>query len=249
MSSGVVLENSSKLPVRHPDYTYPPSRNPYWKKLKDLENRVFSDNETEAHAGSWRKQFPSEAVKKSRSSLLHVELGTNAGHVLLEWAAENPRDAFVGIDWKYKAIFRGVEKAVKRKIDNAIFFRAYAERLPYMFGPGEIDRLYLYFPDPWPKKAAWKNRYINEEALRAIAPLMSDQGIFHIKTDHPGYFEWMVEAIEKVRDTWSASELTRHLHADHPDPTSLQIPDVTLFEKLFIRDGIKINSVKLRPRR
>jgi len=242
----VALADSSKLPVRHPDYTYPSSRNPYWNKLREVEGLVFTDNETEAHAGSWRNHFPSEKIKKSRSSRLHVELGTNAGHVILEWAKLAPNDAFIGLDWKYKAIFRGAEKAQKYKLENTVFFRALAERLPYMFSPGEIDCLYLYFPDPWPKKAAWKNRYITEESLRLIMPLLSDDGIFHIKTDHAGYFEWMIEAIEKCSNILSAHELTRDLHKDHTDPKSLQIPEVTLFEKLFIRDGIKINSVKLR---
>jgi tRNA G46 methylase TrmB len=79
---------------------------------------------------------------------------------------------------------------------------------------------------------------------------MKKGGIFHIKTDHPGYFEWMLEhleiALKEAGLIWEIVEKTHDLHAEHPDAASLQIPDVTLFERLFIKDGIKINSLKLK---
>jgi tRNA (guanine-N7-)-methyltransferase len=238
--------SSNHLPVSHPDFRYSESKNPYWTKLKTFQGRVFSDNETETHRGHWRDLFP----KTPRE--LHVEVGCNAGHVTLEWAAENAENGYIGIDWKFKPIFWGMEKAARRKIDNLLLFRAHAERLPFMFGPQEIDRLYLFFPDPWPRKKQWKNRSLNSQALIRIAPLMKKGGIFHIKTDHAGYFEWMLEhleiALKEAGPIWEVVEKSHDLHADHPDPKSLKIPAVTLFEKLFIKDGIKINSLKLRAR-
>ena len=222
----------------HPEFRYAESRNPYWKKLHDLKTLVYSDNETETHRGSWKKTI--------RGEKLHVELGCNAGHVILEWAARNPRDAYIGIDWKFKPIFRGAEKAQKRGLGNLAFFRAHSERISLMFAPGEVDFLYLFFPDPWPKKAHLKNRFINPERLRAIAPILSRDGVFHIKTDHRAYFDWMIQSLEKVKDVWKILESTTDLHREHPAPETLEIPDVTLFERLFIKDGIKINSVKLK---
>ena len=233
--------DSQKLPLTHPEFRYPPSRNPYEDKLKAQGAKVFSNNETEAHRGKWRE------ILGDRQTL-HVEIGSNAGHVIVEWAKRNPEHGYIGIDWKYKAIHRATEKVLKHQLGNLLFFRSYAERLPFMFAPGEIDHLYLFFPDPWPKKAHWKNRYITEGNLRDIARLMKPGGVFHIKTDHPGYFEWMLEAIEKVTDIWEPRDLSRDLHAKHPHPTTLEIPDVTLFERLFIKDGIKINSLKLHAK-
>ncbi|MCM2277311.1 MAG: hypothetical protein NDJ89_04490 [Oligoflexia bacterium] len=232
------------LPIHHPDFRYPESRNPYWKKLQSFAGKVFSDNETERLRGSWRQAFPQAAA----GGRLHVEIGCNAAHVLLEWANRNPGDAYIGIDWKYKPIFWAAEKAAKRGIGNALFFRAHAERLHYMFGPGEIDRLYVYFPDPWPRKKQWKNRFVTVETLTAFAPLLKADGIFHLKTDHPGYFEWMEDAVARTSDLWSVLERTDDLHQGHPDPTKLAIPEVTLFERLFIRDGLKIHSLKLQPK-
>jgi len=235
--------------IRDAEYRYPPSKNPYASKLETLGKRVYWDNETEAFAGRWREQMlDTPAGSPSSRRKLHVEIGCNGGHVSLEWAARDPKTAFIGIDWKFKQIFRGAEKSAKREINNLLFLRANAERLKYQFAPGEIDRLCLYFPDPWPKKGQQKNRFIQEFRLREVHPLLTPKtGRFHIKTDHAGYFEWMVQEIEKVKDLFRVVSLTRDLHAGHPNPRGLEIPDVTLFEKLFIKDGLPIHSVELEP--
>lgn len=221
--------------------------------MEEFRGRIYSDNATEKFRGAWREKFldhsPSKQSSKATRRPLHVEIGCNGGHVSLEWANRSPDDAFIGLDWKFKQIHRGAEKAQKRKLDNLIFFRSHAERLPFMFGEGEIDFLYLFFPDPWPKKAQWKNRYLTADRLLAIAPLVRPGGVFHIKTDHAGYFEWMEAAVHELQKEngriWEVTDLNRDLHQNHPNPTSLQIPDVTLFERLFIKDGIKINQMKL----
>jgi tRNA (guanine-N7-)-methyltransferase len=235
-----------RLPIGHPEYQYPASRNPYWAKLLELKGSVFSDNETETHSGVWRSQFEDHSNSGDRK--LHVEIGCNAGHVIVEWATAQPRDAYIGIDWKFKPIFRGVEKAQKRNLKNLVFFRAHAERLTYMFGPDEIDHLALFFPDPWPRKSQWKNRFITVERLKEISKIVKKTGVFHIKTDHRGYFDWMLEAVEQSKDSWNVLEMSMNLHQAHPAPQSLEIPEVTLFEKLFIRDGLPIHSLKLQPR-
>ncbi len=238
--------------VLHPDYRYPSSKNPYWSKLQSWRGRVYSDNETEEYRGSWRSRFATPAVDSATGSgidvPLTVEIGCNAGHVIVESATQHPTERFIGIDWKFKPIFRGAEKADKRKLGNLLFFRAHAERLHYMFGEGEIDRLNIYFPDPWPKKSQMKNRYLTAERLRTFQPLLKKGGIFHIKTDHPGYFEWIREAIDSCQDIWKTVELTQNLHQNNPHPELLDFPEVTLFEKLFIKDGIPIQSVVLERR-
>ena len=226
--------------IQHPEYRYLDSRNPYWNKIREAQGFVLSNNETELHQGRWRSLF----VAPGRQ--LHVEIGCNAGHVLVEWAARCPEDRYIGIDWKFKAIFRGFEKAQKKKLTNVAFLRAHAERIQYMFAPTEIDHLYLFFPDPWAKKSQWKNRYITAESLRVLAGLVKPGGGFHIKTDHPGYFKWMEDAVAKVPESWEVVSRTEDLHLGHPDPRSLDLPEVTIFEKLFIKDGLAINEMRLR---
>lgn len=237
-----------RLPIQHPEYKYPVSKNPYWAKVREFQGRIFSDNDTESHKGRWRDQFH-DAAKSQPHRPLHVEIGCNGGHVILEWAAADPKGAYFGLDWKFKQIHRGAEKAVKRKIDNLIFLRSHAERIEYVFSEGEIDHLYLYFPDPWAKKSQWKNRFITSERLLGLAKLVRAGGTFHIKTDHAGYFEWMEKALASLQKEkgcpWKIIERSTDLHAGNEDRLKLEIPKVTLFEKIFIRQGIKINSLML----
>jgi len=233
-----------RLPIGHPDFRYSASRNPYWAKLREERLPVHSDGETEAHRGEWRSLFP-RGKAGGRRRELHVEIGCNAGHVVLEWAARDPRSCYIGLDWKFKMIHKGAEKARKRELGNLLFLRAHADRLKYMFAPEEVDALYLFFPDPWPKKAQRKNRFLNADRLRDIHGVLRKGGLFHIKTDHPDYFEAMEEAIAETAPLWDARDRTTDLHGGNPEAHKLAIPDVTLFEKLFIQDGKPIHSVKL----
>ena len=252
-----------RLPIQHPEYRYPVSRNPYWAKVRDFPGRIFSDNDTEVHPGKWREQFPvlknpadrtalaSSDASASAKKPIHVEIGCNGGHVILEWATRDPQGCYLGLDWKFKQIHRGAEKANKRGLTNLIFLRSHAERIDYVFAPGEIDYLYLYFPDPWAKKSQLKNRYITANRLEGLAKLVRKGGTFHIKTDHAGYFEWMEDALAELQKRtsndcpWKIVARSADLHAEHPEPTKLEIPEVTLFEKIFIKREIKINSLKL----
>jgi tRNA (guanine-N7-)-methyltransferase len=240
--------------VSDPNFKYTPSKNIYWDKLmqlpKEMEGLAFTDQQTESHRGNWRNHFLATLGKETNATMpLHVEIGCNAGHVCLEWAKQNPTSLYIGIDWKFKQIYRVVEKSAKNKVKNLLAFRANAERLPFMFADGEIDFLHMFFPDPWSKKAQMKNRTADEAWLRAIAPLLSPTGIFHLKTDHATYFEFILENVEKLSDVYEVIEMTKDLHANNPKAHLLQIPEVTLFERLFIKDGLPIHSLKLRAKK
>lgn len=236
--------------VSKPEFQYGRSFNIYWDKLNELPPEMvglaYADNKTELNKGKWKEAFKAKATPEAK---LHVEIGCNAGHVSVEWAKLNPADRYIGIDWKFKMVYKFAEKIAKFKLENLLAFRSNAERLQYMFAPGEIDYLYMYFPDPWPKKAQKKNRTANTEWLRSVAPLLSNRGYFHIKTDHQEYFDYILENLSQLTDVYETFEMTRNLHEKHPNPKSLLIPDVTLFERLFIKDGLPIYSIKLKPKR
>lgn len=243
-----VVPTFLRVPVWHPDYAYPPSKNPYATKVRELQGLIYSDHETERSRGSWRETF-AESLRANPELELDVELGCNAGHVILEWAQREPGRAFVGLDWKYKPVHRAGEKTVKRGLSNVKFFRAHAERLRFIFGESEVDRLFLFFPDPWPRKSQWKNRFVRPDRLRDAWSVLKPGGLFHIKTDHAGYFDWIEESLGQVPDLFEVSERTRDLHADNPRAHELTMPEVTLFERLFIKDGLPIHSLKLLARK
>ncbi len=245
------MPRSISSPVYGPEFKYTPSKNIYWVKLKELpaamQGFALTDHDTETHRGNWRSQFHAKPIS-GVSAPLHVEIGCNAGHVVLEWAKLNPDARYIGIDWKFKQIYRLAEKIQKNNLKNIQAFRANADRLPSMFGEGEIDFLHMFFPDPWPKKGQQKNRTANTRWLLSIAPLLSPTGIFHLKTDHAEYFEFILQNLKELDSTFEIIDMTKDLHAANPQAKLLKIPEVTLFERLFIKDGLPIHSVKVRRR-
>ena len=150
--------SANHLPVQHPEFRYPESKNPYWAKAQAVRRPGLFRQ---------RDRNPSRPLARDVSRIARFQAQRASRRNRLQRRPCRPRmgspqsrNGYVGIDWKFKPIFWGIEKALKRTIANLLFFRAHAERLPFMFGEGEIDFLYLFFPDPWPQKKQWKNRFL-----------------------------------------------------------------------------------------
>lgn len=234
----------NRLPIHHPEYQYPLSRNPYWKLLQEISDYVQMDGEAEKNRGNWRNLFKADTPLDAK---LHVEIGCNGGHWILGQAARHPEQRFIGIDWKPKQIFKAYEKLQKKELKNILFLRVHARRLPYLFSPSEIDQLYLFFPDPWPKKAQKKNRLVQIDWLQEISPLIHPQGAFEIRTDHSEYFSWIQNCLQSENNThFQLIEFSQDYYKDHSNPQDLVPPDVTLFERVFIREGLPIHRLLLR---
>jgi len=233
--------------VIHPDFKYPRCTNLYWKKIKELNHpQIFLDHDTENKKGNWSKHCQDKLGFTPKE--IHLEIGCNGGHVLLELASQNPENLYIGIDWKFKQIYLGLEKAIRRKINNIIFLRAHALRLPYTFATNELNALYLYFPDPWPKTAQRKNRLFQKEWLLSIHSLLHREGIFKVKTDHAGYYQEMLSILKQVEPQWRIDKNSDNLHQNNPHPELLELPEVTLFEKIFIKKNLPIHMIEMKKR-
>ncbi len=240
-------EQNSFLPISHPQFRYPVSRNIYFSKLTQIQNlpspKAFLDHHAESKKGQWRSLFNFEKMTP-----LHVEIGCNGGHVLLGQAKASPKTAFLGIDWKFKQIHIAAKKAQKTDLRNVLFVRGNAERLPFLFEQNEISRLSFLFPDPWSKTAHRKKRLLKAQWLDSVWPLLQNEGEFELRTDHRDYFDFVLKEIPKIKTPWEVVCKNFDLYKNHPNPRSLIIPEVTLFEKLFIKDGLPIHRLVLKKR-
>lgn len=228
------------LPLNHPEYRYPGSRNPYWKKSEALPRLIVLDNETETKRGNWRS-----FLEMPESAPLVLEVGCNAGHVVTEWAARDSHTAYLGLDWKVKAAFRAAEKCQKKNLKNIAILRAHGKRLGFMFGDGELDRVHIFFSDPWPKKSQHKNRLMDRDFFIDAAKVLKVGGVLEIRTDHEGYFDVIETLLKELDALWSVRSITRDKHALNPERGRLEIPEITLFEKLFVKDGLPIFQIEV----
>ena len=131
------------------------------------------------------------------------------------------------------AMVVAMERARDAGLKNVYFVDVDAALLPDMFEPGEIDRIYINFCDPWPKSNQAKRRLTHHNFLNLYRKVLKDGGEIHFKTDNDKLFEWSVEEIPQYG--WSLREVTRDLHADGP------VGVMTDYEKKFFELGKNIN--------
>lgn len=156
--------------------------------------------------GRWREALMPLARE------LHVELGCGKGKFTCETAAQNPDVLFIAIERVPDAMVVAMESAVRLELENVFFLDDDARRLPLLFAPGEVDRLYINFCDPWPGQHHAKRRLTSEGFLHIYRQVLRDGGELHFKTDNRDLFEWSLFQFPKAG--FALSEVTRDLHKD-----------------------------------
>jgi len=127
-----------------------------------------------------------------------LEVGCGHGHFLAAYAQAHPDELCVGIDRVTKRIEKGRLKKTKHQIDNVHFIKAdLNEFLDALPASVVLDKIFMLFPDPWPKKRHHKNRMLQHSFLDKIAQRGTPACRFYFRTDHRDYFEWSLTHIEQ----------------------------------------------------
>ena len=153
--------------------------------------------------GRWRE-------KGTPGCELRLELGCGKGRFTCETAAAEPDVLFVAVERVPDAMVIAMERAKAAGLNNVFFIDADVARLTEFFAPGEVERIYLNFCDPWPTNRHAKRRLTHENFLRLYRQVLSDGGQIHFKTDNSGLFEWSL--FQFPRAGYALSEVTRDLH-------------------------------------
>lgn len=230
----------AKAPKSYPKANfapYRPSRNPYAAKIAAAQSteggpRILMDGATEERRGKWR-----EAFGLAPGARLELELGAYHGETSHALAKRNPEGLVLGVEWKFKQAFKAAKKAQDQRLDNVCFLRANMARLPWMFAPGEIDRVWMLFPDPWSKERQQKHRLLQPGFLRMLACLLPEGKEFLIKTDHPEYAAFIMLSLREA----ACFDFLPEARAKE---AFAEIPP-TPFERIFLRQNLPINSFGL----
>ncbi len=229
----------NKLDAAYTDgfsYTH---KNPYHDKLDKFSSFVFRDLEAEQFRGKWRSDL------FHNDSVLNVEIGSGFGHFMREYVSDHPTENFIGMDYKFKRAFTLAAQLSKIPTKNYKYLRAKGERLAFMFDNHEIDNLFLFFPDPWPKSKQKKKRLFNDHLLTTVHPLLTSTGKMFIKTDHDDYAKQMEEVIEQSH-LFEVELKTFNLRKEHPEHMLSKY--ITKFEKIFIAQNIPTKAFVIKPK-
>ncbi|MCR4441421.1 MAG: tRNA (guanosine(46)-N7)-methyltransferase TrmB [Peptococcaceae bacterium] len=173
--------------------------------------------------GTWAEVFGNERP-------LHVELGTGKGAFLAALARACPAINYVGVERVPEIIYQAAVKIEAGGTGNVRLLLADAESLPFYFNPGEIERIYLNFSDPWPKKRHAKRRLTSPRFLDVYMKLLKKGGEIHLKTDNRDFFEYSLETLAGAG--FSLQKITFDLHGSLAGGSVM-----TEYEQKFVKQG------------
>ena len=124
-----------------------------------------------------------------------LEIGCGDGGVLLEWATRHPKKNFIGVERLLGRIRKLDKKGRRAELTNLHLLRFEARYLlQYLLPDHAFDAVHIYFPDPWPKDKHRRHRLIGEHFPELARRILLPNGIVHLRTDDPAYFEQMQES-------------------------------------------------------
>ena len=171
-----------------------------------------------------------------------LELGCGKGEYTVNLAIAHPEKNFLGMDIKGARLWKGCKMVEELKLRNAAFIRSRAELLEHFFSPGEVDEIWITFPDPFEPNRRAHRRLTSPGFLERYRHVLSGNGIIHFKTDNAGLFHYTLGIInDQDHELIFASEDVYHDAENHP-ATTIQ----TFYEEKFKSEGIPIKYLEFR---
>ena len=180
--------------------------------------------------GRWQEIFGNDHP-------IHVEVGSGKGAFVSGMAKANPDINYIGIDIQKSVLSYALDKVLATDVPNIKLLWVDGSDLTDYFEGGEIDRLYLNFSDPWPKKRHEKRRLTYQSFLATYQQILPENGEIHFKTDNRGLFEYSLVSFSqygmKLKGVWL------DLHASDFEDNVL-----TEYEQKFANKGQVIYRVE-----
>lgn len=137
---------------------------------------------------------------------LTLEIGCGHGHFMTAYATAHPEEHCLGVDIINDRLVRAERKVQRAGLDNACFIRADAEMLlDTLSGEIQLKRVFILFPDPWPKRRHYKNRLIKPEFLGKVGQKAHPEARLYFRTDYEPYFADATTIIDE-HPSWNLTD-------------------------------------------
>ena len=141
---------------------------------------------------------------------LHLEIGCGKGAFTAAIAARHPETNFVAIEMVANVAVSAMEKIMEAELNNVRFLVVNAENLLDIFHENEVDRIYLNFSCPFPKRRYTKHRLTHENFLKRYRVILAGDKEIHQKTDNEDFFDFSLAQFQQCG--WELKNITRDLH-------------------------------------
>jgi tRNA (guanine-N7-)-methyltransferase len=184
----------------------------------------------ESMAGKWDTFFRND-------NPITLELACGKGEYAVGLGQLHPHRNFIGIDLKGNRLWVGAKKAIQQNLPNVAFLRIQIDQIAGYFAPGEVEAIWITFPDPQLRLSKAKKRLTHPKFLRLYRQCLVPGGRIHLKTDSPDLYSFTKLVIDLYGCT---------VYTDLPDvfnekevPAELQIK--THYENLDIAGSNRIH--------
>ena len=166
-------------------------------------NSEYCIKNPEEQKGHWQDCF-------DKVQPLHIEIGMGKGRFIMELAKQNPDINYIGIERYSSVLLRGLQKRAQLELNNIYFMCIDAKNMADYFAPGEVNKIYLNFSDPWPKDRHAKRRLTSTRFLERYDNILTPEGRVMFKTDNKDLFDFSLEQVEEAG--WILENHTYDLH-------------------------------------
>ncbi|MBO8165218.1 MAG: tRNA (guanosine(46)-N7)-methyltransferase TrmB [Brevibacillus sp.] len=156
-----------------------------------------------SYKGRWQERF-------GNTQPLHLEIGCGKGRFITTLAERHPEINFIALEVKAEVLYRTAQRTQMRSIPNLALVQYNAAQLTDLFAENELERIYLNFSDPWPKRRHHKRRLTYVTYLRMYKQVLKPYGEIHFKTDNEGLFEFSLNQFSDER--FQLRNITFDLH-------------------------------------
>ena len=164
---------------------------------------------------------------------LQMEIGCGKGRFICELAQRHPEMNYIAIEVNPNVLCGACALAEQEGVNNVVFIKCGAEVLTKYIRPASINRIYLNFSCPFPKKAYENRRLTNVRFLEIYKEILSADGDIHQKTDNMGFFEYSLEQYSLAG--FKLRNVSLDLHN-----SGIEDNIVTEYEKKFSEQGCRI---------
>jgi len=186
------------------------------------------------YRGCWNSGF------FKREAPVVVELGCGKGEYTVGLAKSDPSRNYIGVDIKGARMWRGAKTVEEEGIGNAAFLRAEIENIDKFFMLGEVEEIWITFPDPQMQKT--RKRLTSTRFLNLYRQILCPDGVVNLKTDSPFLYEYTRRLAE--RNGFEVLVDTDDLYGSGmADPVS---SIKTFYEQQWLSRGKKIKRLSFR---
>lgn len=172
-----------------------------------------------------------------------MELACGRGEYCIGLSRLFPNINLIGVDIKGARIWKGASESLKQRIDRIAFVRSKIELIHHFFGIGEVDEIWITFPDPFPRPSKSNKRLVSKYFLDIYSNILKKNALVHLKTDDLNLYEFGINSILE-NDCFELVYKSDNIYQKELFHEALQIK--TYYERMHLEKGKTIKYLQAK---